>query len=691
MSNTQIKLIFRVKKILRSYYSNLPLKQKISLPFLSVFLTIWFLGNFSIVYYFSQNIEARQLKEVEGIASLVVQELQRQMNKLYLNAKILVAGTTLKEALETGNKTALQQQLIPLKTSLSLDFVKVIDQNGNKLIDLRSQRLNQAKISDKLAILQVINGVHLSSIITTTNLEPSRSILIGISPIKSNEGIIGGIIIGTTISNELLNQIATETNKYIVAFQHRQIIASSLPAAYQFSWEQLHQRDQNDFKKIKIGDRLYIAKDISIFGLDGTELELTVLSSLTELEEAKQKFAIVISLFSLLGSAIAILVGYTVSNLIGGRIVLVTSATEKLASGDLKMRIPVTHNDEVDKLATGFNLMAQQLEERERKIKLQVQKLEETLAKLLTTEATLAKLSINQAQLVQTEKMSSLGRMVGGIAHELNNPVGFIYGNIDYAVEYVNDLLKVINLYQQEYPESTALITDTLSEIDLEFLVKDLHNLLNSMKSGANRISNIVKSLRTFSRLGESGMKSIDIHENIESTLSVLQHRCRHLEEIGSQSNRQFQIVKEYGKLPLVSCNPGRLNQVFFNIIDNAIDALEDLMAKGGEIKDYQILIKTEVTDANSVKIKIADNGYGMTEELRQKIFDPFFTNKPVGSGTGLGLYISYLIVVEDHQGKLSCISAPEKGTEFVIELPTAQNAKQHLTTDSFGKSPNVL
>lgn len=388
MSNTKIKLILKLKNIFSRYYSNFPLKQKISLPFISVFLTIWFVGNFGIIYYFSQNIEQRQIKEVEGIAELVMQEFQRQMNKLYLNAKLLVGGTTMSKALETGNQTEILKKIIPLKASLSLDIVKVIDKNSNSIIDLRNPILNQVKISDQVVISQIINGVAFSTMITGKEFNNSRTILIGATSIKSNQGVIGGIIIGTTINNQLLNAISTETNKHIVVFQNRQTIASSSPKNKKLSWDEFHQKYDKNLNKIKIEDRLYIIENLSISALDGTELELAVLSSLADLEEAKQQLVIVICLFSLLGTAIVIFTGYSLSNLIVSRIATLTSATEELAKGDLKQRLPVTYNDEVDKLAEGFNFMAQQLEERELKIKLKVQKLEETLEKFVSTEET---------------------------------------------------------------------------------------------------------------------------------------------------------------------------------------------------------------------------------------------------------------------------------------------------------------
>jgi signal transduction histidine kinase len=242
--------------------------------------------------------------------------------------------------------------------------------------------------------------------------------------------------------------------------------------------------------------------------------------------------------------------------------------------------------------------------------------------------------------------------MVAGIAHEFNNPVSFIYGNVDYALEYVDDLLEAIKIYQEEYPNPTPLVEETLSDLELDFVVEDLRKLLNSMKNGARRIRDIVQNLRTFSRLDQTGMKKVNLQENIEATLSFVRHRLQSIE-----------IVKEYGDLPRVNCNSGQLNQVFVNIVNNAIDFLDNT-------ENPQIKITTEATDLGSVKIKIADNGPGMTKEVLEKVFNPFFTTKPVGSGTGLGLSVSYSIVVEHHGGQLSCISAPGEGSEFIIEIP---------------------
>ncbi|MEG4207965.1 AAA family ATPase [Microcoleus sp. Pol7_A1] len=279
-----------------------------------------------------------------------------------------------------------------------------------------------------------------------------------------------------------------------------------------------------------------------------------------------------------------------------------------------------------------------------------------------------------QAQLIQTEKMSSLGQLVAGVAHEINNPVNFIYGNLNHAKEYSEQLLHLIDLYQHSNHSPKPEIQDYIEEIDFEYLLEDLPKIFSSMQLGATRIGEIVLSLRNFSRLDEADMKSVDIHEGIESTLLILQNR------LNKKADRSaIQVIKKYAKLPLVECYPGQLNQVFMNILTNAIDALEDRHRPQTQIKEKSstIIIVTEVINCDWIRIRIADNGTGVTEEVLTKLFDPFFTTKPVGSGTGLGLSISYQIVVEKHGGQVQCISAPGQGAEFIIDIPVKPKNSQ--------------
>lgn len=289
-----------------------------------------------------------------------------------------------------------------------------------------------------------------------------------------------------------------------------------------------------------------------------------------------------------------------------------------------------------------------------------------------TTELSEALMSLKQAQtqMVQTEKMSSLGQLLAGIAHEINNPVNFIYGNLAHASNHVQDLLTLIEEYQREYPLPTGKISQIIEDIELDFLQEDLPKLLSSMQVGTDRIRGIVKSLRTFSRLDESEVKIVDIHEGLDSTLMILNHRLK-----ATPDRPAIHLIKDYGELPLIKCCAGQLNQVFMNILSNAIDALEDSNL-GRSLSDIkanpnQITIRTAIIDGGKqVEICIRDNGIGMSEIVKKKIFDYLFTTKPVGQGTGLGLSISYQIVVEKHKGTLTCESEIGKGTEFVIAIP---------------------
>ncbi|MFS8118570.1 MAG: GAF domain-containing protein, partial [Microcoleus sp.] len=314
---------------------------------------------------------------------------------------------------------------------------------------------------------------------------------------------------------------------------------------------------------------------------------------------------------------------------------------------------------------------------------------------------TVTELHNTQAQLIQTEKMSSLGQLVAGVAHEINNPVNFIYGNLSHASEYTKDLLCLVELYRQHYPNPHPEISECSEAIEIEFLAEDLPKILGSMKVGVERIRQLVVSLRNFSRSDQAEKKGVDIHEGIDSTLLILQHRINATSDRGT-----VQIIKEYGDLPKVECYASSLNQVFMNLISNAVDALE-MGEKDGFmnvpckwtsaaatylssqkqavepvdinasteclIPDFPspcIRIRTELIDEKTVRICIADNGHGIPKELISHIFNPFFTTKPVGRGTGLGLSISYQIVVEKHQGVLKCVSQPGQGTQFSIEIP---------------------
>ena len=313
-------------------------------------------------------------------------------------------------------------------------------------------------------------------------------------------------------------------------------------------------------------------------------------------------------------------------------------AKQATQEGNYELQAPVTTDDEIGVLATSLNQLIQ-------RVATQIRELKQA-----------------QAQLIQGEKMSSLGQMVAGIAHEINNPVNFIYANLDYAYSYTKSLLELVELYQHYYPNPDLEIKQHIETIELDFINEDLPRIMSSMHTGAERIRQIILSLRNFCHLDEAQMKQVNIHEGIDNTLLLLNHRI----------NAEIEIVKQYGDLPLVECYPAQLNQVFWHIISNAIDALSVCNKKS----HYQIIIQTQCINSQEFEVKIRDNGNGIHPEIKDKIFDPFFTTKPVGEGTGMGLAICYQ-VVEKHGGKIQVISTLDQGAEFTIILPI----EHHLST----------
>ncbi len=360
------------------------------------------------------------------------------------------------------------------------------------------------------------------------------------------------------------------------------------------------------------------------------------------------------------------------------------------------------------------------------RLKAQEKQLEEKAQQL---ELTLKDLQSTQAQLIQTEKMLSLGRMVAGIAHEINNPISFISGNISYARNYFQDLMSLVELYQQTYPCPTPEIQELSEEIELSFLVEDWLKLTDSMQVGATRIQKIVQSLKHFARLDEAELKLVDIHEGIDNTLLLLQHRLK------AEGNRiEIKVIKNYGLLPKITCYASQLNQVFMHLLANAIDAVKNqpepritittslancqptvtsnqstvseqkqqttnvrlnfdsstssehrrLSCRAHVEANKQQTTNNKQQTTNFVVMKIADNGRGMSQDVLDKIFDPFFTTKPVGSGTGLGLSICHQIVVEKHKGKINCISAPGQGTKLIVEIPDIKDKEDKEDTTDF-------
>jgi two-component system, NtrC family, sensor kinase len=298
----------------------------------------------------------------------------------------------------------------------------------------------------------------------------------------------------------------------------------------------------------------------------------------------------------------------------------------------------------------------------EERLRTQNQVLNETLQELKST----------QAQLIQTEKMSSIGQMVAGIAHEINNPVNFIYGNLNYAEEYVRDLLELVLAYQTEYPQASGKIEELTEQVDLDFIQSDLLDLFMSMKTGSDRIRNIVTALKNFCRLDQAPVKEVDLNNEVKNIVFLLQSRLR-----SNSTNSEIEVIEDYTLLPKITCYASHLNQAIVNILYNAIEAIEEsfqinnrcCILAGSKPKN-QIYIHTQAIDNDCVRLQIMDNGCGIPDAVLPQIYTPFFTTKIVGKGTGLGLSVAYAIIVEKHDGKLACESNPGEGTKFTIDLP---------------------
>ncbi|MGG6293840.1 ATP-binding protein [Leptolyngbya sp. AN02str] len=381
-------------------------------------------------------------------------------------------------------------------------------------------------------------------------------------------------------------------------------------------------------------------------------------ANVMETAQGLEKLIIVVSM--LLAGAIAGILAWRTTRTIVRPIETMTQTVQQSTQdANFDLRIPVTSHDEVGILAETFNYYMQFVKQLLTQQQTTNQQLQETLIELHQT----------QGKMIQSEKMSALGQMVAGIAHEINNPVNFVHGNLTYMYEYTQDLLRLLQAYQRHYPTPPHTLQADLDAIDLPFLTQDLKKIFQSMQVGSDRIREIVVSLRNFSHLDEAAYTPVNLHDGINNTLMILHHRLK-----ASSERPEIQVIKHYGDLPLVECYGGQLNQVFMNLLSNAIDALEE-SNQGRSYQDITaqpnvIEIHTTITESHNARIVIADNGAGIPEEVRSRLFDPFFTTKPVGKGTGLGLSISHQIITENHNGNLWCDSTPGKGTQFVIEIP---------------------
>lgn len=602
-----------------------------------------------------------------------------------------------------------------LLLSTDVDSVKVVNSQG-EILGKRGDALSfptvATRVTDAIATGKLMTEV-IDSGAPPAQMQLRRQLLLlSVAPIYRSDRtgnspgtLIMGQVMDETWLRNFLNFSQPTTRLEIISLDGQPIVSSSTKAKIDF-WEQKNLSNQV-LPEVKKGSSVYRIEPDSglntIYAPIASQRQPIALVKIQIVsgyfQQASAALHQIIWIGLVLATLLSIAIAHLLAKQIGEPIIQLAKRSRTLADGDLSAPIPgIGAGGELGQLANAYQEMAQALKalignleqrvtERTQELEQERQTLEERVHKRthelwkknyqlqqahdklqqLNIQSTikaeqlseaLRNLKIAQTHLIQTEKMSSLGQLVAGIAHEINNPINFIYGNLTYVSGYTQELIDLIHLYQQRYPDPE--IHKYTQDIELDFLTTDLPKVLSSMKTGADRVYQIVQSLQNFYRIDRAAIKQINIHDEIDSTLMVLSARLK-----TNDGYPNIKVSKHYGNLPLVECYPAQMNQVFMNILTNAIDALQTLEAQ----PDKQIFIQTEITALKQVIIRVKDNGPGIAQEIIAKVFDPFFTTKPVGKGIGLGLSVCYQIL-QHHQGRIDIISELGQGTEVVIELP---------------------
>jgi|GEM_PF-581212 len=483
-----------------------------------------------------------------------------------------------------------------------------------------------------------------------------------------------GELIATSIAQEE-PYVVTDTDKLqlkrLGEATHPSLqLVNQVLADQQMAFDQVDRPQQIPVRDPATNDRYYLS--LAPLGLLDWYV-ITLTPAATYLGEINATIASATLLLSLVTLLLAGVMSLLSAQWISKPILRLSTASKAIAAGNLDQTVALPRIRELRVLAQSFNRMAKQLKDSFVQLENTNTELEDRVtARTAELSAALADLQHMQTQLIHTEKMSSLGQLVAGVAHEINNPVNFIHGNLMHAQEYAEDLLTLVGVYQSAQVKLDQRLHPEVEAIDIDFIKTDFPKLLDSMKVGTERIHNIVKSLRNFSRLDEAEFKQADIHEGIDSTLMILHNRLK-----ARPDHSGIAVIKDYADLPKIECYAGQLNQVFMNVLTNAIDALEaydqTCTEAQREADPPTIWIKTYQPDPDWVSIEIINNGPPIPADVQSKLFDPFFTTKPIGEGTGLGLSISYQIVVEKHKGMLLCESNETVGTVFTIKIPAHQ------------------